>query len=649
MEFVQIGMLGALTALGIPILIHLMFRQRFRSVELGTLQFLKVVLRDNARKRRLRRYILLALRMACIALLAFLFARPFLLATEQALGDRLVVILLDRSASMGLDGGARPFDRALAEANALIAKSGQGTQLEVALFDRVVSPVASPTELSRKTPALSASGTNYSTALAWARDICVRSSRKSKELHILTDLQRSGLDRGETMTLPSEVDVRLSDFGRAFPKNCAVTHVAIAPKSVRPGESATVTATVFNAAPLPVTKLPVRLHVESEGVKRDAEKTIDLDGNASSTVEFEVKEIGEGLWRGLVQAGDGDDLPFDDRRYLVINASPPPNVLLVDGAPGRTAFDSETYFLQAALRLAPTGEHYAKASFDPTVLAFTSRTSLPDLTKTTAVVLANVGEVSDTKAQRLSEFVKQGGGLLVFTGDQMLAQTTKSLVSEGLGVGAISGPERAMDLPWRLDRWDTSHPIFKPFEDPEHGDLRRPTFTTITRITPDPQTRVLATFRGGAPAVLERSQGKGKVIWFATACDRAWGDWPRSRLYLPLVHQMVSYVTGLAEGGSVRQEVAEGEKVPGIVDSEGLVHVINPDPFESETARCTAREFADRFGFSLPEPGARNVTAATVRKSSDDRLRGDEIWPWLAVTLCGFLFLENVLANRTAA
>ena len=49
MQFVQFGMLGALAALAIPIIIHLMFRSRARTVDLGTLQFLKVVLRDNAR------------------------------------------------------------------------------------------------------------------------------------------------------------------------------------------------------------------------------------------------------------------------------------------------------------------------------------------------------------------------------------------------------------------------------------------------------------------------------------------------------------------------------------------------------------------------------------------------------------------------
>src|SRR5580693_1915294 len=129
MHFIQLGMLGALGALAIPIIIHLFFRQRARPIDLGTLQFLKVVLGENARRRRLKRWLLLALRMACLALIAFVFARPYVLATEPDVADSQVVILLDRSASMGLKGGSRPIDQALEMARGILGRIGQGTQL----------------------------------------------------------------------------------------------------------------------------------------------------------------------------------------------------------------------------------------------------------------------------------------------------------------------------------------------------------------------------------------------------------------------------------------------------------------------------------------------------------------------------------------
>src|SRR5687768_6725887 len=77
MAFVQASMLAALGAVTLPILAHLLFRRRSRPVDLGTLRFLKVAVRQDTRRRWLKRWLLLALRLGCVVLLVLLFARPF--------------------------------------------------------------------------------------------------------------------------------------------------------------------------------------------------------------------------------------------------------------------------------------------------------------------------------------------------------------------------------------------------------------------------------------------------------------------------------------------------------------------------------------------------------------------------------------------
>ncbi len=122
-------------------------------------------------------------------------------------------------------------------------------------------------------------------------------------------------------------------------------------------------------------------------------------------------------------------------------------------------------------------------------------------------------------------------------------------------------------------------------------------------------------------------------------------------MYLP--SWMVSsndrlYVAGLGDESRIRHETANAERKPGIVQKDGLVRVGNTDPLESETLRCTPAEFAGRFGFKLPEPVAQTV-AGQGKRIADERLRSDELWPWLALMLAGLLLVENFLANRTAA
>ncbi len=295
MQFIQFGMLGALGALAIPIIIHLMFRQRARLVDLGTLQFLKIVLRDNARRRRLEA---LAPPGAADGVPGpdRLPVRPAVHARDRAGHGRPS----GRGAArpIGQHGTRRwhPADRSRAgrsTGDPGAGRHGDATGSRHASTERSIPFPGRPTS-SKTAIEPTAGGTDYGAAMAWARDLLVRSRKAIKELHILTDLQRSGLDRGESVSLPADVEVHLRDFGRAFPKNVAVTGVTIAPQTLRPGESVSVTATVLNASPLPISKCPVRLHVEAGDQKRDLERTVDLDGGATASVAFSARRDARG-------------------------------------------------------------------------------------------------------------------------------------------------------------------------------------------------------------------------------------------------------------------------------------------------------------------------------------------------------------------
>src|ERR1700676_3830633 len=105
MSFLSPLFLAALSAAAIPIVIHLIQRERKRVVQFPSLMFLQRIPYQSVRRRRIRHWLLLAIRVAAILLLVLAFARPFFqqvaLADAAAGGAREVVILLDQSASMG--------------------------------------------------------------------------------------------------------------------------------------------------------------------------------------------------------------------------------------------------------------------------------------------------------------------------------------------------------------------------------------------------------------------------------------------------------------------------------------------------------------------------------------------------------------------
>src|SRR4249920_3729888 len=98
MSFLTPFFLVGLSALAIPVLIHLIQRERKRVVEFPSLMFLRKIPYQSVRRRRIRDWLLLAMRLAALALIVLAFARPFFKRSELAAasqnGAREAIILV---------------------------------------------------------------------------------------------------------------------------------------------------------------------------------------------------------------------------------------------------------------------------------------------------------------------------------------------------------------------------------------------------------------------------------------------------------------------------------------------------------------------------------------------------------------------------
>ena len=74
MNFLNQALLWGLAAVSLPVVIHLLNRRRFRKVPWAAMRFLKVSVEQNQRRMKLEDWILLLVRCAMIALLAFLMS-----------------------------------------------------------------------------------------------------------------------------------------------------------------------------------------------------------------------------------------------------------------------------------------------------------------------------------------------------------------------------------------------------------------------------------------------------------------------------------------------------------------------------------------------------------------------------------------------
>jgi Aerotolerance regulator N-terminal len=645
---ISAGFLAAGAALSaVPIVLHLLFRRKAPRVDLGSLRFLRIALKDNAHRRKVRRWLLLALRMAGVLLLGLLFARPYSAKPAVPGEEREVAVLIDRSASMGAGGANRSaFSRAKDAASKLLAGLPDGTVVHLATFDESgVTPI--PSGKPEDVPNLPGpSGTEFAKGIAWASDRVVQSHRKLRQVHLFTDLQRSGLDHPSPDAFPPGIEVDVVDVGRALRGNLAVVDARAVVEEIREGAPPMISAVVFNAGSFSSRGVEVRLALEGPGGTIQLAEKIDVAGLSRREVRFRPDIKKPGLYRGSVKVVSDDELPFDNLRHLAFEARRPESVLLVDGEPGASVYSNDTYFLESALRLRLPGAGPPATPFDPRRIAWDGGVNWPTLTDTSVVVLANVPDVPKAVTDSLKRFVDGGGRLVLFSGNRVGPRALGSLRNVGLLPAEVDGQ---VDGPLRFESWDSNHPLLGPFDDPQHGDLRALSFARLARLKLVEGSAVLATAREGLPLLVEAKAGTGLVLQWASAANNDWGDWAIQRLYLPLMHQMMGYLTGRLPGsGLVQVATLAPGTTPGIEVSGSKVIVRNGDPSESKIDRATLAEF--RASLRLPEA---SPTAFINPVVPDDSSSGDtrpgEYWRGVAWALLAILVVETFVANRTYA
>src|SRR5690348_10075359 len=102
MQFVYPSFLFALTAVSIPIIIHLFNFRKYKKVLFTNVRFLQEIKQDTKSRSQLKHLLILLARILAIIFLALAFAQPYLPLAKAAIvrGLRDVSIYIDNSFSM---------------------------------------------------------------------------------------------------------------------------------------------------------------------------------------------------------------------------------------------------------------------------------------------------------------------------------------------------------------------------------------------------------------------------------------------------------------------------------------------------------------------------------------------------------------------
>jgi hypothetical protein len=538
MSFLAPAFFIGLAAIAVPILIHLIQKERKEVIHFPSLMFIRKIPYQSVQRRKIHNWLLLLLRITAIALLVAAFARPFLTqdptkVSASANGAREVVILLDHSASMGYGDH---WDKAREAASKVIAGLGGNDRGTLVLFatgeEEAVRSTSDHAQLETglKEATVSSDGTRYGPALRYAQSVLSRSALPRKEAFLISDFQKTGWEQREEIHLPEGGTLTPVSVATPGVSNVSVTKADFAREPFQGAERVSVTVLVTNRGSTPVTNLPVTLTIDGHEIET---KQISIEPNASGSKTFMPVTVADANMRGVVRAGT-DQLPADNSFYFVLSPGRPVSVLVInaDGASSRASL-----FVTTAL------EQGRAPVFKPDVVAM-SRVTPATIEHRSVIVLNDVGSVPAEIDALLKRFVDQGGGLLMAVGERtpwagsgspLLPGTLGSMVDRSVGLQATFG------------YLDHSHPIFELFSQPHSGDFRAVGFYRYRTLTPAAADHVLAKFDDGAAAVVERRVGSGRVIAFTSTLDDSWNVFPTKPVFVPFVQLAARYLAHYEE------------------------------------------------------------------------------------------------------
>jgi len=534
-----------LAAIAVPLLVHLVQREKRDPVAFPSLMFLERTKAPFTARRHLRDPWLFLLRALAVAALVLAFARPVFGRRETAgAADerrREVVVLLDRSFSMRIN---RRWDRARASVDSVIQSLSPRDRMTLVAFDRRAAAVTAATgDRAVLRAALSSlaptdESTRLASAIAVAQQRLASSDAPRKVLVVVSDLQRTGWDLSDESHMQAGTDIAVLDVsGDAAIADRAVRSVAIQ-RDQRPGPAQViVSARVANVGPA-VRAVTARLEVAGRMVE---ERTVDLPRDGGAMVTFPALPMPPNAVAARVVLAS-DPLPGDDAFHFVLQRAPVLPVLVIETR--ASPFLSRALAIGDAPRFEITGRSPARAG-------------AADLAGRRLVVLADGAFPTGIGTARLLRFVTDGGGLFVALGDETSPRAWPA-AARALIPGRITvATDRIDGTGAVLGELDQQHPALAQLSGPFGGDLAAARFFKYRAI--DTTAGVLARFDDGSVALTEHAVGRGRVLTFGSSLDGVWNDLPRQAAFLPLMQQLARYAAGwrdapraLGIGASVR-------------------------------------------------------------------------------------------------
>lgn len=684
--------LAGLAALSLPLIFHLVRRTPRGRQDFSSLMFLAPTVPKLTRRSRLDQILLLLLRLAALALVAFAFSRPFLreasLLALTDLAGRRVAIVIDTSASMRRgDLWQQAVQRAEKELDELnpqddVALFAFGPQLQtvVEFAKPDAAPIADKPQVARNrlrqlqpdwgTTDLGTALVAVAGELDTATD--VSQSALEPQIIVISDFQAgSRIDALRSFEWPKRVPVVAH---RVTLKKTTNAYAQVLPNE-EGSELTDVRVRVVNAADSKSDQFYLNWvgdRASSEKSKKSNETAVYVPAGQSRVVRL-PRGVDDLAADRIVLRGDDQD--FDNTFYIVPPLKQAATIVYV-GTDKPDSPEGLQYFLRLAVANDPLRQVEVRSVVEKEPL-FSPAAPAPDL-----VVVSRA--ISTDWQTSLTGYVERGGQLVVVPANREAAELLPAFCDD-LELKISNQPEKTADKYLLLGNIDFTHPLFAPFAGPRYSDFTKIHFwkhLPLALKTPA-KTHVIARFDNGDPALLERLTGEGRIVAFTSGWQPSDSQLALSTKFVPFIGALLDLACGGADAAAsvtvndpvslpadkgaaaiiVRgpdgreRRVEPGQATftettqPGIYLAKTTANetrfAVNLSPTESNTAQLDLEQL-EQAGVRLGAEQTRVERIERIRQQRDTELEGrQKIWRWLIVLAIGVLIFETWWAGRT--
>lgn len=664
MGFLNILLLLGGLAFVVPLIIHLLNRSKFQTVEWGAMHLLDNIEQQNSKRIQWHAWLLLLLRCLLPLVLSACMARPIWnwWTSNQAGGSATTILVIDNSFSMHA-----PSQRNLEQPSSVFAQvqadiqqhlrqvGGRGAKSIVTSGDgaKLVTegvthdPRIIQRQLERVGP--TARSSDPVAALRLAIEAAAKSPDPYRQILVWSDFQKHDWEQVSPATwqqletelrdLPVPASVHFFPQRAESHENLSLVIDSETTEVTLVGEALEVRATIFNHGRQAAKAIPIRVFLAEAEI---AAQRVDVPAGGQLQTSFLVALDEPGIHSVTLAMDDPSGITGDDTDDLKVEVLSPLKILLVEERNDLPLLELETGFLQVAWQATfredgqPLGLSLQRVS--------PNRLTSGLLSASDVVVLANVSRLPDDVARQLAERVAAGLVLFVFGGDHIdrswYEQTWGQGASPVILPFAYGEPIDAQQWlrsadPATTENLPTAVQVMPPpysdvalslFNDPQQGRLdqvsakRWHRFDSTTEQSLHRDAVVLLKLTDDTPLLAKLAVEKGVVYQWSVRANDSWSNLPVRPVYWPLMQRLLLYSQAMGEPRAVGATRQEAKHDP-----------MSDDEIAAMAAKLGADVHADAVAFS---------------KSDSQRRTGWEIWRWVLLGVLLVLFGELLVEKK---